>query len=516
VDKSMLYDLVIVDDEEIIRKGLAGTVDWAALGFKVAATLPNGEAALDYLAEHGADAVLADIRMPRVSGLDLAKRLKLAGSGTKVVLLSGFDTFRYAQEAIDYGVFSYLLKPSKQADIEEVFQRLRRVLDEDRRVGREREELRRDSFSFSLARWFRGEIDAVAADLSAVPEWAYGSDLGMAIVEALPPLRGWVPDRSGAPGVSSALLDAAAAALPGRSVAVATRELEVALVFGSDATAAAVEKLAAAAASVRDAFPRWSWTAVLCPGSAPLDDLRREYLEACSLRFGRWSAGAETVLVPKPRVSRPAAQRPQAAAEVAEALRGALCDPDPATGELVRVLEGCGGYRELSAAFRSAYARLARGSAAAVFEPLEAAAEELAEELETVATGERFSAAVSALRAVMADRSEMPGEGPKRSIALAQSIIAERYAEDLSLDALASELGLSPAYFCRLFKKETGVNFKDYLTELRLDLAKEALQDPRRKVYEVAEAVGFRDQRYFSELFKKRTGYSPLEYRDHC
>lgn len=249
-----IYDLLIVDDEEIIRSGLARTVDWEALGFRVAGTAVNGEKALDFISVRHVDAVLADIRMPRLTGLELARRLRESNPEIRVVILSGYDTFRFAQEAIDYGVFSYLLKPSKTDDIKEVFTRLRHSLDAD-----------------------------------------------------LTPPQASEPD--------------------------------------------------------------------FC-----LDD---------------------------------------------------------------------------------------------------------------------------------SDQSVH-----KRSISVALRYIAENFAQDLSLDSVASSLSISPAYFCRLFKKETGVNFKDYLTDLRIERAKTGLCDPRLKVYEVAEAVGFRDQRYFSEIFKKRTGLSPLEYRD--
>jgi two-component system response regulator YesN len=252
--KTRNYGVLIVDDEEIIRNGLSRTVDWSGLGFSVVGTAENGEKALEFLRDNDADAVLADIRMPKLSGLELARKLKESRPGIRVVILSGYDTFKYAQEAIDHGVFSYLLKPSKAEDIDEVFTRLRHALDADR--------------------------------------------LG----------------------------------------------------------------------------------------------------------------------------------------------RGAAESPDGDGGRIAGI--------------------------------------------------------------------------HKRSIVLALRLIAERYAEDLSLDSVAAFLEISPAYFCRLFKKETGVNFKDYLTDLRLEKAKEALRDPRRKVYEIAEAVGFRDQRYFSEIFKKRTGRSPLDYRD--
>ncbi|MFW5785649.1 MAG: response regulator [bacterium] len=120
---------MIVDDEEVIRDGLVHVVDWEALGFSVVDTFPNGSAALAYLRKDAVDVVVADIRMPRLSGLDLARVLMTEQPETLVVILSGYDNFRYAQEAIDLNVFSYLLKPVKESEIHDVFARVREQLD---------------------------------------------------------------------------------------------------------------------------------------------------------------------------------------------------------------------------------------------------------------------------------------------------------------------------------------------------------------------------------------------------
>lgn len=92
--------------------------------------------------------------------------------------------------------------------------------------------------------------------------------------------------------------------------------------------------------------------------------------------------------------------------------------------------------------------------------------------------------------------------------------IHQHYSEQLTLNDVAEHVYVSPSYLSRMFKKELGKNFVDYLNGLRIEKAKELLMDPKYKTYEVAEIVGIPDAHYFSRLFKKYEGLSPTEYRD--
>ena len=92
--------------------------------------------------------------------------------------------------------------------------------------------------------------------------------------------------------------------------------------------------------------------------------------------------------------------------------------------------------------------------------------------------------------------------------------IHENYNKQITLNDVAEHVYVSTSYLSRMFKKELGKNFVDYLNGLRIEKAKELLMDPRYKTYEVAEIVGIPDAHYFSRLFKKYEGLSPTEYRD--
>ena len=92
--------------------------------------------------------------------------------------------------------------------------------------------------------------------------------------------------------------------------------------------------------------------------------------------------------------------------------------------------------------------------------------------------------------------------------------IEENYSKDISLDDISKELNLSTYYFSKLFKEEKGENFVEYLTERRVEKAKELMKDPSRSIKEISSECGYSDPNYFSRIFKKNTGMTPTEYKD--
>ncbi len=103
-----------------------------------------------------------------------------------------------------------------------------------------------------------------------------------------------------------------------------------------------------------------------------------------------------------------------------------------------------------------------------------------------------------------------------RAGSLVQSAIKyidENYGTDISLDDVSRAVDVSPYYFSKLFKEETGVNFIEYLTNLRMDHAKKLLSDPSVSIRDVCFAVGYQDPNYFSRIFKRATGSTPSEFR---
>jgi len=106
-----LLRVVIVEDEELIREGLRNNIEWESLGLEVVGTADNGKEAIQLCKSVKPDILITDIKMPLVSGLELIEKVKAENEDTVFIIISGYDDFSYAQQAIKYGVKDYFLKP---------------------------------------------------------------------------------------------------------------------------------------------------------------------------------------------------------------------------------------------------------------------------------------------------------------------------------------------------------------------------------------------------------------------
>ena len=124
-----MYTLLLVDDEEEVIEAIVKKVKWEELGFQVAGHANNGFKAMDMLEEMQPDVVMTDIRMPYMDGLELCAHIKAKYPATKILLFTGFDDFEYAKEAVHLEIEEYILKPLNAVEITEVFKRLKEKLD---------------------------------------------------------------------------------------------------------------------------------------------------------------------------------------------------------------------------------------------------------------------------------------------------------------------------------------------------------------------------------------------------
>lgn len=129
--------LLIVDDEMVIRQGLV-LLSWAKAGITQVQTADNGVEALRLISEYCPDVILTDIKMPGLDGLRLAEELAEGSGQYKLILLTGYGTFEYAQKAITHGVFEYLLKPSSPDEILSTVRRAVKRLEEEEVLRRKK------------------------------------------------------------------------------------------------------------------------------------------------------------------------------------------------------------------------------------------------------------------------------------------------------------------------------------------------------------------------------------------
>ena len=117
-----MLKVLIVEDEETIRRGIALTIDWGSLNCTVVAEAANGEEGLAAAQRYQPNLIITDIKMPKMDGLEMVRRLRQMGNGAFVIILTAFDTFEYAQNAIRLGAVDYILKPFHDGDLERAVQ----------------------------------------------------------------------------------------------------------------------------------------------------------------------------------------------------------------------------------------------------------------------------------------------------------------------------------------------------------------------------------------------------------
>jgi two-component system, response regulator YesN len=107
-------------------------------------------------------------------------------------------------------------------------------------------------------------------------------------------------------------------------------------------------------------------------------------------------------------------------------------------------------------------------------------------------------------------------ESTNKLVKTAIDFIHSNYSNDITLDCIAKKIYITPGYLSQLFKQETGINFLDFLNQYRIEKAKEYLAGTFLKNYEISCKIGFKDEKYFSQVFKRYTGLTPSQYKDSC
>ena len=138
-----MYKVVVVEDEEIARKGIIFTINWDALNCMIAGEAANGEEGAEVIRRLSPDIIVTDLKMPRMDGVEMIAKLREQGNRAKFIILTAYGDFKYAQSAVKLGVSDYLLKPLKDGDLEQAVTRIIDQLEEGDRL-RQKEHYKED------------------------------------------------------------------------------------------------------------------------------------------------------------------------------------------------------------------------------------------------------------------------------------------------------------------------------------------------------------------------------------
>ncbi|MEA5136162.1 MAG: response regulator [Candidatus Fimivivens sp.] len=119
-----MLKIVVVEDEELVRRGIVLAVDWATLGCVVVGEATNGEEGIREVERFNPDIIVTDIKMPKMDGLEMVHKLRERGNTANIIILTAYSSFAYAQSAIKLGAVDYLLKPFHDGDLEQAIKKI--------------------------------------------------------------------------------------------------------------------------------------------------------------------------------------------------------------------------------------------------------------------------------------------------------------------------------------------------------------------------------------------------------
>jgi len=473
--------IFLADDERPVLDGVAAAIRKRLPDVVICGTASTGREAIDGAIRERPDVILMDVRMPGMSGLEALRELRASAPETVPILLTAYERFDVAKEAFGLGVYDYLVKPVDQDLLVEA---IRGALDAAAARKAEAIRARNAIEALDAQRPLLEEglvYAALAGDRDGSRVAGYASALAFGAKEGVfaafrrrADAAGTDPraDEEGRRAVLAYHIDCA----------VGAPVLGVVPVFfpGADVTAVAV---AAGTALLDDGF---AGMAASVGPTASMERLGDSWMAALAALAE--AAPGEVTVGGDPG----GAERARGPGSPVEAALSAAAIGDPAAA--LAAWAALPEDRMLRAAVAGAIAWSLREDAAAV---VEAAA--------AVSAG-------AAPRSAFNSGKPGPGYGAAGRAQEALRFVKERYAEPLSLEDVASKVGLSAAHLSRVLSNETGKSFMEHLSEIRIAKAKAELASGRMSVKEVGAAVGYSDPNYFSRAFKRETGMTPSEY----
>lgn len=529
-----LYSVMLVDEGNVVKEAISSVVDWEELGFEVVATVKSGTEALELAGKLKPDVVLTDFKTPFIDGLALCRNLKHLREETKVVIFSEYKEFEYMKAAIRIGAEDYMLKPIDADELRNVFLRIKKVLDKEidnkRKLNRLQAYHEKD-FSIIKDQLVMEILKGEVSDEQRVEEMDTEYELGLSashyaamvfqmddkdkvrrdIIEKEQlafSLKKIIDERlsEGFHIYSMVHLDMVVVifllenedylnrAL--REVNQLCKHVEEALdVCVTAGVGQTVETLIQLKESWRGAMDAVALRLFLGPNQAIcISDIQLEISEDFEL---------DEQIVSKLLMDIKIGEEDELQTDV-EKLIGQFRNRKVSLYEYQLVtMEVIVGLLKLARSYHVSLEPFF-GQRFDIYQEVQkfVSLDEVGQWLHELCLWLRTS-----IRRERKDSAKLMMDSAKQ-------FIRENYSDsELSVKTLCSRLNVSATYFSTVFKRETGKSFVEYLTDVRLETAKELLNNTDDKTYVISAKVGYPESNYFSYVFKKRYGIAPSKYR---
>ncbi|MFD0713537.1 response regulator [Paenibacillus sp. GCM10027626] len=512
----MIGTVLIVDDEAFVRDTLRKMIQTNRLGWTVIAEAANGKEAIALMEEWEPDLVITDVRMPLLDGLELAEWIHHHRERTKVVILTGYRDFEYAQTALRYGALEFLLKPCPEREVCAVLTRLYGQLCEEEHAARIRERWLEDTT-------FRALFYRLPSDPKVV-EQMRPALIGLRL--CLVKVDSFFPATRSYGAADMAILQFAVGNIiqelaegqydPARIVLLDQQHYALFIgkskLTGPDSYAVVLPELVTAKIGELLDIP------VTARYMGIVDDLEQwpQLLQEFAVVMQQSAAPEEVAPAPPALAFEPnyakllemegdfmsfiVLGRPELLERHLEERRVKIAQmpPEEARLEALACALTLDAIARKHLEYEGQFINMER------------------ELLGLESQGGPGNAAewlTSILQQFTALLSRWAGRKQVGVIERALSYIEQNYMDRCPLQKVAAHVYLHPNYFSALFKQETGLGYTQYLTQLRLEKAGLLLLHTDARVAEIAREVGYDDPNYFSTLFSKKYQMSPNEYR---
>ncbi|MFL0269482.1 response regulator [Candidatus Clostridium radicumherbarum] len=541
------YKLLIVDDEIEVRKGIINKVDWDKLGFEIVGEGENGKEALEIFEKTMPDVLLTDIKMPFMDGLQLTQCVKEKYPTTKVIVMTGFDEFEYAHKAIKLNVSEYILRPVGSVELSEILTKVKKQID-DEIAEKENVEALKEYYRKSipvLKDKFLTSLITTTMEKEDIEEGLRSYDInlrGSSYIVSIISIDEVMQYKNKSEDLNNIATDfyehkalfkfallniveeitdknnTGTAFLNGENVVIISAFKEEKREKVSESILKSLEEL-------RLAIEKFlKFTVTIGVGSICNDVIyiSHSYENALAALNYKIFMGENRIIwiedIEPGSVSKVVFDENKERT-LANCLK-------VGTGE--EMIETIDKLFEDVIAFKASYKdyqiyimeilttilKAARDSNIDIDNIFGINHNLLIElySLKSVEEAQSFfkDICMKIMSNIVKDRIDTYKELVHR----AKEYVKENYkSSEVNINGVCNYLHISPTYFSFIFKKETKTTFINYVTQVRMEAAKELLRTSNLKSFEIAEKVGYSEPNYFSYSFKKKFGQSPSEYR---
>lgn len=540
----MKKTVVVIDDKPIIRRSIVQTIEWEALGCEVVGQAGDGNEGLQLLGELHPDIVITDIHMPGLNGLQLAEWMNAHLPASKAILITGYQEFEFAKQAVRLGVFDFIVKPFQNTELSRVIQSAVGKLDEERSRGEQAERLAREldrleqrhaiSLTAVRAQWIErlmeGELEEPEDSRASMEE--LGIDFARyALLTFRPVLENasegtvW-RERHDELGELAERLCERAGLQPIR-IRRGGDMVVVCLFPRIPEAREAGRKLHSIASEwVGEAERRAGMSCKAAYGSVYRlpQEMQMAWREMTELLDSGFFRSEESIL--SARIGTADRAREQAKTSIMQDIERyersiERLTTEELAAETEQIIHQIRTYAEGNTTVaKGLLSDICLAAARYYFRTTGdefGLGRSIDQILEDMFRMRSFKEAAEYMKnLVRTVRSNLSGEEKGYSLIVKNimTYINTHYAEPITLSSVSASFGISAGYLSRLLRTETGINFVELVSRARIEAAKQLLRDPKYKVNEVGEMVGYKEYAYFYQVFKRMEGCSPKEYKN--